>query len=745
MKTWWKDRLQSNFYACVMILLFLVGIIGCLLIGEDDFTVVVRWWGVLLLFGCSGFPLVLFLFPDTKDNGWIFSKILGLGITGYLMWLAASLKWMKFSTVAALVIWLILTVLLYGINALYCKYHAEYRKKMISRMTDSHRSILMRELTFFFLLLMFVYLFGNKMVGTETEKSMDLAFMNTIARADYFPMQDMWASGTTLNYYYFGQYLFTFLSRVAFVKIGEGYCLSIATLAAMCFMMVYCIVAEVMRYRIKEIQDGKKHIPVIAGILAAIGVTFAGNMHYLVFGKIVPMVWEILQLTGDVPSYWFADSTRYIGYIPEVTGDKTISEFPAYSFLIGDLHAHVIDIIFVLTILMILFVWFSGQRKETEKSFILEAVNQPALLLIAFILGLSSMTNYWDFPIYYVVCGSVILLGNMIQYKRKGKAVLVTLSEGFWMFLVIQLVSLPFSLQFDKMITGIGICKIHSRFYQLVILWGFPVIMVVAFIIALVREKEKVKKADLFCLLLGLCAIGLILMPELIYVKDIYEDGFPRANTMFKLTYEAFILMGVVIGYIIARFLFLARSRMQWKGGIAGLLCLCLTTGYFVMASKMWLGSFQSPANYKGIDATDYYEQTMPYDYQAALWLLQNVEGQPVVLEAEGESYTDYERISVLTGFPTVLGWHTHEWLWKNSYDFMAGRQVDVKNIYTSEDANLAKQLISRYQIQYIYVGEKEYERYGNIQTGFFDTIGHVVYSDHDEENDRSILIYQID
>ena len=57
------------------------------------------------------------------------------------------------------------------------------------------------------------------------------------------------------------------------------------------------------------------------------------------------------------------------------------------------------------------------------------------------------------------------------------------------------------------------------------------------------RQLYKLMKAisvpDLFAIVMGLCAIGLIVIPELVYVRDIYENGNARANTMFKLTYQA--------------------------------------------------------------------------------------------------------------------------------------------------------------------------------------------------------------
>ena len=82
---------------------------------------------------------------------------------------------------------------------------------------------------------------------------------------------------------------------------------------------------------------------------------------------------------------------------------------------------------------------------------------------------------------------------------------------------------------------------------------------------------------DLFAVIMGLCAIGLVLIPELVYVRDIYENGNARANTMFKLTYQAYILFGMTMGYGIYRLLAVTKSKiLKLSAGIA-LALLCWT------------------------------------------------------------------------------------------------------------------------------------------------------------------------
>ena len=127
--------------------------------------------------------------------------------------------------------------------------------------------------------------------------------------------------------------------------------------------------------------------------------------------------------------------------------------------------------------------------------------------------------------------------------------------------MISYLVILPFTLKFETMVQGVALAQHHSLWYQLLILWGLPVVLTVLLIVSILVEKlrgmkhkslyrllEAVTVPDLFAVIMGLCAIGLIIIPELVYVRDIYENGNARANTMFKLTYQAYILFGMTMG-----------------------------------------------------------------------------------------------------------------------------------------------------------------------------------------------------
>ena len=303
---------------------------------------------------------------------------------------------------------------------------------------------------------------------------------------------------------------------------------------------------------------------------------------------------------------------------------------------------------------------------------------------------------------------------------------------------------IPFTIQFDSMVDGVGIAKYHSYFYQLLVLWGIPVLLVLVFVISLLREKLKQVEhkslyslmaatdvPDLFALITGLCAIGLILIPELVYVRDIYENGNARANTMFKLTYQAYILFALTMGYGIYRLLIVTRNKLSKVLAGIVLFFLVWTFGYLGNSVKAWFGDVWKVSDYQGLDATTFLEQQVPEDAAAIRWLRANITGSPVVLEAPGDSYTKYERVSAATGLPTVIGWRVHEWLWRSNVADVDFKAEDVRRIYTSTDEDQVKRLLTNYDVSYIFVGSTEREKYGDsLNESLLQSLGTVVFQD---------------
>ena len=784
--------LRKLFYTISAVTL---AVMGKYLLG-GDYLPFLQWWAIILTLGLIFLPITDLLFSSFEDRGYLFSKTIGIAISGYLMWLLSSLHILRFNTVNSLIttgICLIINIAVLLIRYRRSKLlkageHVRIHKPSIFH-KDSIELIIMEEILFFGIFLLFIYIRGFKPEAYGTEKFMDYGFMTTIGRTEFMPPKDFWYAGTTLNYYYVGQFMATFLSKLTFVGTANGYNLMLMMTGAFTFVLPFSIAYHlILNYR-RDRSSRKGVLPAISGILAGAGVCVAGNMHYPIFKWLVPSFQKnILKLKdSELYRYWFPDATRFIGYNPE-TNDKTIHEFPAYSFVLGDLHAHVINLLFVITVLGILLAWLLGRRDKKilqgdQKSItiaLLKEVFHPSILMLGFFIGLFHTTNFWDYPIYYVVSGAVILFSNMIVYNFKGIGYLLTAFQGILVFVLGEIICLPFTLNFNQISATPLWTVARTPFYQLAILWGLPIAAVLTFLVftlsdyinrrkhrkhskkgknlkstkgnALLLYMQGLNNSELYILTIGLCAIGLILLPEIVYIKDIYSGDYKRANTMFKLTYQAFVLFGICFSFILIRLLAYGRTIRQKVSAGVGLFLFSLTLFYVQNATEAWYGNIFKPEGYKGMDSTAFMKDEMPEDYEATKWIMENIEGTPVMLEANGDSYTFYERISVITGLPTVLGWYTHERLWKSEPEvtdemvtaMLDERAADIEIIYTSEEEAKVRALLQKYDISYIYVGGPEEKKYESVNHEMVRSLGMVVYEAPDLDTRYETYIVEV-
>ena len=114
------------------------------------------------------------------------------------------------------------------------------------------------------------------------------------------------------------------------------------------------------------------------------------------------------------------------------------------------------------------------------------------------------------------------------------------------------------------------------------------------------------------------------------------------------------------------------------------------------------------------LDGFAFLKQHQPEDYQAAQWLIENVPGRPVVLEAVGGPYSHYARIATQTGLPTVLGWPQHERLWRGAAaeSAIVERERDIDTIYRASNLAEVRYLLDRYNVEYIVYGYLEASKY---------------------------------
>lgn len=716
---------------------------GAQILLKEDGKVFAIWWLAVLLLGWCSFPLCQYLFSGFRDKGYLVAKIFGIAGAGFLMWLGAATGIVPFTAGSCLGSVAVFAVICWGVWITFNK--KKNRDRKFWQFTGEwYQTALNDELVFTLLFLLWTYVAGFRPAAYGTEKFMDYGFMMAMMRSTTLPAKDLWYAGSKINYYYGGQYFAVFLTKLTHTQVAQTYNLMRTLVAGFCFAVPFGLVRQMV------LDSWKKEKPaLLGGVLAGAGVSLAGNMHYVVIGKLLPWIREIFHLPKGDYTYWFPNSTRYIGYYP-AENDKTIHEFPSYSFVLGDLHAHVVNLMFVVALISLVYAMMKHHSSKGalqaeaagEKNFckkqVAAALTDPYVLVFAFLIGMFHWTNYWDFVIYYVMGGMGVIWCNYQKYKELKKPHRMRMTAGIsllhavWVFLLATIAALPFTLQFQSMVSEVALAQNHSRPYQWWLIWGLLVIGAVLFFWCVKREGAK--KADLFGVLLGISALGLIVIPEIVYVRDIYEKEYARSNTMFKLTYQAFTMFGILLGYALIRLWMEKKHVIRKVLTSAVFACFVGCCFYTATAVHAWFGQVWDPSQYQGLDATAYLETTFPEDAAAIRWLNDNVTGDPVVLEANGDSYSDYERVSAMTGLPTVLGWYVHEWLWRGDTGALNERAQEVETIYTSTNQEEVKALLEKYQVEYIFVGAREREKYESLNESMLQSLGNVVFSDEQSQ-----------
>lgn len=714
----------------------------------QDTIYIIQWWFVFFIIGLIFLPITSTVFQKFNDKGYLFSKVLGLGLISYFSFILNTFRIFPFNLITILlVIWVFLLLNLRLSN----------RVKFLE-IKSRWKIFLFEEMLFLAGVAFWSYIRAHEPSINGLEKFMDFGFINSILRSSYMPPTDMWFPPLPINYYYFGHYVTAVLTKLSMLPSAITYNLMLATIFSFTFGLSFSLLANF----ISKTSFTRKGV--IGGILGGVIVSFGGNLHtiYSLFAAYntdspVPF-WKLVFLPFSFPnSYWYPNATRFIPF--------TIHEFPLYSFVVSDLHGHVVDIIYVLLTLGLVYILF-----------IKEGISKILLILISLFLAIMYMTNAWDGIIYLVLVSLAILLKNfnLLHFQKKGKSknllsfrILSNVRNSGKFFsssiksiviliILFFLFSLPFSLNFKPFASGIGVlcapsfltnigklgpflfeanhCQ-RSAWWQILILYGFFYFFVISFILFIARRKREIKLLgeDLFILLLILISTILISIPEFIYLKDIYPAHY-RANTMFKLVYQSFMMLSISSGYIIVRIIsgLKFQRRFNWKLVVfvcIGSIGLFLVGIYPYFAIKSYYGDLKT---YSGLDGTVYLKNKYPQDYEAILWINKNIKGNPVIVEAQGDSYTDYARISANTGLPTILGWTVHEWLWRGSYDIPSPRIEDVKLIYESEALVETKKILKKYKAEYVYLGNLERQKYPNLFETKFEQLGNIVFKSGD-------------
>jgi uncharacterized membrane protein len=224
---------------------------------------------------------------------------------------------------------------------------------------------------------------------------------------------------------------------------------------------------------------------------------------------------------------------------------------------------------------------------------------------------------------------------------------------------------------------------------------------------AISREKDR---PGLFASFLCFLALGMIAGCELVYFKDNYGDQLHRMNTIFKFYHQAWPLLSIGAVVFADRAL---RATPTPRRSLAFGLAIAAFAAILYPATAMVSRLRQHEGRFT-LDARSAIERRNPGDLEAIEWLGKNAPERSVVMEATGDPYTEFARISSHTGIPSVLGWANHEGLWRSNDPEVMNRFNQVRLFYTAPDPASAQEILRRYHVTHVVVGDLERRTYGS-------------------------------
>ncbi|HJX38120.1 MAG TPA: DUF2298 domain-containing protein, partial [Anaerolineae bacterium] len=262
--------------------------------------------------------------------------------------------------------------------------------------------------------------------------------------------------------------------------------------------------------------------------------------------------------------------------------------------------------------------------------------------------------------------------------------------------------------------------------------------LVVLFGVLVLRRKATVE--DNFVALLVFLGLGILLGCELVFLKDFLQGGeYYRMNTIFKFYTQAWVLLALATGASLpamwSRFSGVRRAPLRHAWQALCLLLFVSSTVFFFLGTwqrvddrfpgpRPPLGTldgsaFMTVGSYTWPDENNRIQ--LVYDHQAISWFLEHVRGTPVVAEAPLAYYREFGlKVASYTGLPTLLGAHQSE----QRYDWQVGpRSDDANTLYRTMDLEETRELITRLNVSYIYVGQLERSVYPSEGLEKFDEL----------------------
>ncbi|NLX37683.1 MAG: hypothetical protein GXY68_13450 [Chloroflexi bacterium] len=732
------------------------------------------WWLVIDVIALAALPVTCRLLRHLPTRGVMLSRHVGLVLASYLFWLlpslhvaeiGAPLAWAATSTVAVI-------SLIAGWR---------HRADLWRELQAARTVWLAGELVFAAAYVGFAVFRAYNPDIAATEKPMEMAFINGILRSRHFPPQDPWLSGYGISYYYGGYVASAMLTLATGLRSAITFNLTNVTLFALTALGAYGLLADLVLAHAGE-QGGPRATAraIGTGVLGAVLVAAMGNLEGVfellrAHGGGSEALWRWLDVRNlgatAHSAHWYPDDGWWWWRASRIIHDRdlagnameVISEFPFFSFLLGDNHPHVYALpLGLLALALSLNALRAVRAHSTQQlsgSLGLPGVTLLDLLAWALLLGALGFYNTWDLPVHLALFCGAVALGLWSQRASAWDWFVRVCGLGLSLLVGGLLLYLPFYWGLRSQAGGLGAVTVKTQVQQYglmfaALLWpllgavladggqrrsrptpvGWALVLALgglAGAAALVgwwtaclglalaslaawrllsRETLDAPESDAFVWLMMGLGVVLTVAVEFVYLRDVFDT---RMNTVFKFYYQAWLLLGVAAAYACYRLATLSAAgiwrvlRGAWLG-VTGLLLLA-GLSYTVAATVSKANGF---AGQPTLDGQRYLAEYRPQAYEAMRWLDTHAGPGAVMVEASGGSYSEDNWVSAHTGIATLLGWGGHELQWRGDYAQVAQREPVVASFYQSADPLELRALAAEWRVDYVWLGPTERTRY---------------------------------
>ena len=446
------------------------------------------WLGLVQLIYLISLPFSFFIFRWLPDRGLILARPLGLLVIAWITWVGSSYGLWDFSSGNIWILILILSAISFVLT--WCN-----RLKILAFIRQNLRYLVTAELIF--LTAFFVFLIiraANPDLWHPYrggEKPMDLSYLTAVVRSHAFPPYDPWYAGGFINYYYFGFVIIGVLIKSLGILPAVSYNLAIPLLFALAFSSIFSVGYNLsLALKPSKLKLGRVPLPVLAGLSTACLALVFGNMDGGV--QLVQAIARLL--TGD--EFGNFDYWRSSRLMP---GQISITEFPFWTFLFADLHAHLISIPFaILTIGLSLNLVLSANKNTTGFDAFL------GILPLGFSVGALAAINTWDIPVYAILAISAITIALICNKNFSPFTTTTLVFAGIIFLIFIAYFSwLPFHQNYDAPFSGLHLSKWRTVLWHYVAIHALLIFLSISWLIYESKSKLCYSKSALIFFLTG--------------------------------------------------------------------------------------------------------------------------------------------------------------------------------------------------------------------------------------------------